>query len=248
MKHLRPKWSRLRAKRPRFPWKIAVPSLAAALAGLAVFVFLAASSSMIEKAAAHQVSRSARRQSARADSESRATQRPPGDSAYAFESDNDFLNSVEKTDKPLPHWDQIARSRPSAAEVLVSPKPRTHAALMECTTRCLIPGEIREDDPKPTMSGMIDVRLDPQGRLTYFEALPPEKEESARTKLRRRIGTRFSPPLAWICPNSNRPRRCGRRSRHPTCARPGPANGPDTTTARCAWRPPPGMAGRSFSP
>ena len=39
------------------------------------------------------------------------------------------------------------------------------------------------------MSGMIDVRLDPQGRLTYFEALPPEKEDPPGETLRRRIGT-----------------------------------------------------------
>jgi hypothetical protein len=45
------------------------------------------------------------------------------------------------------------------------------------TSEMLIPGTIQENDPKPTMSGMIDVQLDPQGHLTYFEALPPERED-----------------------------------------------------------------------
>jgi hypothetical protein len=50
----------------------------------------------------------------------------------------------------------------------------------------LIPGSINEDDPEQTMSGMIDVRLDPQGRLTYFEEMPPQKEDST--------GQTFPPP------------------------------------------------------
>jgi hypothetical protein len=41
----------------------------------------------------------------------------------------------------------------------------------------LIPGVIQEDDPKPTISGMIDLRQDPQGHLTYLEAIPAQKED-----------------------------------------------------------------------
>ncbi|MGB0009067.1 MAG: hypothetical protein WBP97_18380, partial [Candidatus Sulfotelmatobacter sp.] len=40
----------------------------------------------------------------------------------------------------------------------------------------LNPGIVTQDDPPPTLSGMINVELDPQGRLTYFQAIPPQKD------------------------------------------------------------------------
>jgi serine/threonine protein kinase len=156
------------------PWKIAVPTLAATLLGLAAFAFLAATSSMIEKA------QLAKPPEVLADKARELIQRlgysaPPGDSAYSFDSNDDFLNAVEKADRPLPRWDEIARSRPSPLKFWYrqSPDPMLAFGLRD---QMFIPGAIQENDPKPTMSGMIDVQLDPQGRLTYFEALPPEKE------------------------------------------------------------------------
>src|SRR5260370_16374127 len=41
----------------------------------------------------------------------------------------------------------------------------------------LTPGIVTPDDPPPTLSGMVNLRLDPQGRLTYLQVIPPEKEE-----------------------------------------------------------------------
>jgi serine/threonine-protein kinase len=155
-------------------WKIAIPSLAAALVGLAAFVFLAATSSMIEKA---QLTKPPE---VLADKARELIQRlgytaPPGDSAYAFDDNQDFLNSVAKTDKPLPQWDQIARSRPSPLKFWY--RQSAEPMLAYGMRNMFVPGDIHEDDPKPTMSGMIDVQLDPEGRLTYLEAIPPEKEE-----------------------------------------------------------------------
>jgi predicted Ser/Thr protein kinase len=157
-------------------WKIAVPSLAAALVGLVALVFLAATSSMIEKA---QLTKPPEvlADKARELIQSLGYTAPPGDSAYAFDSNSDFLNAVEKADKPHPQWEQIARSRPSPLTFWYrqSPEPLLAEGM---NSDLLIPGIIAEDEPKPTLSGMIDVQLDPQGRLTYFEALPPEKEDS----------------------------------------------------------------------
>jgi hypothetical protein len=42
----------------------------------------------------------------------------------------------------------------------------------------LTPGIAQSDDPPQIVSGMVNVELDPQGRLIYFQAIPPEKEES----------------------------------------------------------------------
>ena len=156
------------------PWRIAAPCLAAALVGLAVFAYCAASSSLIEKAGLTK-SPEVLADKARELIQALGYAAPPGDSAYGFETNDEFLNSVEKTDKPLPHWDQIARSRPSLLKFWYrqSAEPMLAQGMHD---QALIPGEIKEDDPALTMSGMIDVRLDPQGRLTYLEALPSEKE------------------------------------------------------------------------
>ena len=189
------------------PWKIAVPTLAVALAGLTAFVFLASSFSMIEKA---QLTKSPEVLADKARDLIRGLGylSPPGDSAYALEDNTDFVNAVEKSDQPRPDWDQIARSRPSPLKFWYrqSLEPMLAHGM---NTEMLIPGAIQEDDPKPTMSGMIDVQLDPQGRLTYFEALPPEKENPPETNSATGLEHRYSPPRAWTYPNSNREPRVG---------------------------------------
>jgi len=43
----------------------------------------------------------------------------------------------------------------------------------------LNPGIVTNSDPPTTLSGMINVHLDPQGRLIHFQAIPPQKENSA---------------------------------------------------------------------
>ncbi len=156
-------------------WKIAIPSLAAALVGLTVFIFSSAGTSLIEKAELAK-SPEVLADKARELLQSLGYTNKPADSAYAFDTNTDLLDSIEKTDKPLPQWDEVARSRPSFLNFWYrqSPAPMSPVGMRD---QMFIPGEIREDDPKPTLSGMIDVRLDPQGRLTYLEALPPEKEE-----------------------------------------------------------------------
>jgi serine/threonine-protein kinase len=40
---------------------------------------------------------------------------------------------------------------------------------------------ISPDDPAPVVSGMIGVRLDPQGRLLRFEAVPPQIDDSSES-------------------------------------------------------------------
>jgi hypothetical protein len=158
------------------PWKIAVSSLAAALAGLVGFVFLAATSSMIEEA---QLSKPGEvlADKARELIQTLGYTAPPADSASAFDVDVEFLNSVVKSDQPLPHWDEIARSIPSPLGFWYRQSPEPMQAV-SFPDQMLIPGIIREGDPAPTTSRMIHVRLDSQGRLTFLEALPPEKEDA----------------------------------------------------------------------
>src|SRR5579862_8005203 len=42
----------------------------------------------------------------------------------------------------------------------------------------LNPGIVTKTDPPTTLSGMVNVLLDPQGHLIFFQAIPPEKESS----------------------------------------------------------------------
>jgi hypothetical protein len=37
---------------------------------------------------------------------------------------------------------------------------------------------VTDDDPAPILSGMINLALDPRGRLTFFQAIPPQVEEA----------------------------------------------------------------------
>jgi hypothetical protein len=156
------------------PWKIAVPSLAAALAGLAAFVILAATSSIVEKAQLAKPPEVLADKSRELIRQLGYTARP-ADTASAFTYSEDFLNSVEKDDKPIPQWDEVARGRPSPLKFWYRQSPEAMLAI-GMRNEMFVPGEIDEGDPKLTTSGMIAVELDPEGRLTYFQAIPPEKE------------------------------------------------------------------------
>ncbi|PYT25145.1 MAG: hypothetical protein DMG57_26300 [Acidobacteria bacterium] len=43
----------------------------------------------------------------------------------------------------------------------------------------MVPGVVTRQDPVPIASGMINVELDSEGRLTRFQAIPPEVEKTA---------------------------------------------------------------------
>jgi serine/threonine-protein kinase len=45
----------------------------------------------------------------------------------------------------------------------------------------LVPGTVDISDPPPLEGGMIQLRLDPDGRLLFFEAMPPQRQERSST-------------------------------------------------------------------
>lgn len=101
----------------------------------------------------------------------------PSDSAYGLNVNGDFLDSVEKNDKPHPNWDAVLAARPSLLQYWYRQSPD---AMFPDGFRdnFLTPGIITENDPPTVLSGMINLQLDPQGRLTYFQAIPSQKLES----------------------------------------------------------------------
>jgi serine/threonine-protein kinase len=100
----------------------------------------------------------------------------PADTAQGLTFDTDFLRHVESSDKPRPDWRTVLSSRPSPLSFWYRSSPR-NMTILGFVDDTLTPGIVTPDDPPPTLSGMVNLRLDPQGRLTYLQVIPPEKEE-----------------------------------------------------------------------
>ena len=98
----------------------------------------------------------------------------PADSVYNLDYDGDLQDYVEKNDKPHPNWDAVLAARPSLLRFWYRQSPDDMSA-DGFTDQFLNPGIVTQSDPPPTLSGMINLELDPQGRLTYFQAIPPQK-------------------------------------------------------------------------
>ena len=101
----------------------------------------------------------------------------PTDKAYSFDYDSNFKDYVGTHDKPHPNWDVVLAGRPSLVSFWYRQSPDTMTA-SGFVDQFLSPGIVTRTDPPPTFSGMVGMELDPQARLTYFEAIPPQKEGS----------------------------------------------------------------------
>jgi len=101
----------------------------------------------------------------------------PVDTAYGLDFDDDYLESVEKNDKPRPDWNTVLAAQPTPLTFWYRQSPDILSA-DSFQGQLLNPGIVTLDDPAPILSGMINVELDSQGRLTSFTAIPPEKDTS----------------------------------------------------------------------
>ena len=104
----------------------------------------------------------------------------PADSASGMQYDSDFQDSVEKNNTPKPDWNAVLAARPSILQFWYRQSPDDMYA-DGFRDQLLTPGIITETDPSQTLSGMVNVELDPQGRLTFFQAIPPQKDSSSGT-------------------------------------------------------------------
>ena len=98
----------------------------------------------------------------------------PTDTGHGLRIDNDFQDSVEKNDKPRPDWNAVLAARPSMLQYWYRQSPDNMVA-SDFRDNLLTPGILTEHDPPTLLSGMINLELDPQGRLTYFQAIPDQK-------------------------------------------------------------------------
>jgi len=156
--------------------RTAVTCLAAVLLGLALATYLTIRYSALEKMGLEQtpevLAQKSREIIARLGYEGR-----PADSAFDLDYDGDFQEYVEKNDKPHPNWDAIFAARPSLLRFWYRQSPDDMLA-EGYRDQLLNPGIVTRDDPPTVLSGMINVELDPRGRLTYFQAIPSQKEKT----------------------------------------------------------------------
>ena len=103
---------------------------------------------------------------------------PAVDAAEGFDYDDDLLESLDKQRKPPREWDLILKGRPSLLQFWRRESPTTLVATQP-KDNALLPGMVNRNDPAPTTSGMVEITLDPRGRLTHLTAIPPQLEPVA---------------------------------------------------------------------
>jgi serine/threonine protein kinase len=100
------------------------------------------------------------------------------DYASSFAWNDDLTKYVRENDKPSPRWNEVLKQSPSPLNFWYrqSADPLTALAFH---TDLLTPGIVDREDPPPLWSGMTQVELDHQGRLTFFETIPPQRLDAA---------------------------------------------------------------------
>jgi serine/threonine-protein kinase len=158
------------------PPRVAVPCLGAVIAGLAVIVLVGSRTSGIEwlqlEKTPEELTSTARNLVERFGYLGK-----PADSVAGFTYDGDFLRYMEEKEKPGAKWREVLSGRPSFLGFWYRQSPRYMFA-HEFTDSLLTPGVVTTGDPPQILSGMINVVLDPQGRLTAFRAIPPEVDKT----------------------------------------------------------------------
>jgi serine/threonine-protein kinase len=152
---------------------IGLVCLAATIAGLVVVMLISPRVQLISKVAMEhppEVLEEKGRELARALG---YTAKPMG-VAHGFAYDRDYLQYVEDKDKSPARWEnRLGNMQPPAIVFWYreSPRPLEPAAFGG--------GAVDPDDPPPMVSGMVSVTLDPQGRLTEFNAVPPQVDKAS---------------------------------------------------------------------
>jgi Protein kinase domain/zinc-ribbon domain len=98
----------------------------------------------------------------------------PGDAAYGFAPQGEYLTYIQDHDKTPTRWKRLASDRPAPLLFWYRQSPRD-----------LIPtnffgtdgaGEVTTADPQTDVTGMMTVMLDQRGRLVLFKRVPPQRE------------------------------------------------------------------------
>ena len=164
------------------PPRVAVVCLAAVLLGLAVVTYLSIHYSALEKMGLELTPEVLTQRSHEIIARLGYAGRP-FDSAFSLRYDGDFQDYVEKNDKP-PQWETVLAARPSVLQYWYRQSSDSLVA-SDFHDQLMTPGIVTQDDPPTVLSGMINLQLDPQGRLTYFAAIPPQKQSTPKEPMQR---------------------------------------------------------------
>jgi serine/threonine protein kinase len=156
---------------------IAVVCLIAVLLGLTVGIYLSIRYSAVEKMHLEQTPEVLAHR-AREIVKQVGYPEKPTDSAFGFNYDTNFQDSVEKESKTPPNWDEVLAGRPTMLQLWYRQSPDLMGAESYRDT-FMVPGIITEEDPATTLSGMVNVKLDAKGRLIYLQAIPPQKDKTS---------------------------------------------------------------------
>jgi serine/threonine-protein kinase len=102
----------------------------------------------------------------------------PADRHGSFLWDEDVLRYVAAHDRSPQRWDRLASLHPGPLQFVYRQSPRALVA-WQTLLRPLGPseaGRITIDDPPATVPGMLDLTLDPQGRLLRLNAVPRDDD------------------------------------------------------------------------
>jgi len=97
----------------------------------------------------------------------------PFDSAYGMQYATDYLGDLKNRGKSVSTLAHLNTGQPAPIVFWYRTSPRDMVAAEFGND-----GTITPDDPNMDVSGMVEVKLDPQGHLVAFEAVPPQVDES----------------------------------------------------------------------
>ena len=99
----------------------------------------------------------------------------PVDDAAQWYYNTDFTDYVHDHDNPRPNWPKVLSEPPLVLQYGYRQSP-VYLDPEGYQGMSLTPGVVQFDDPPAIQSGMINIILDSQGRLTYLQAIPKEVE------------------------------------------------------------------------
>jgi predicted Ser/Thr protein kinase len=99
------------------------------------------------------------------------------DTVAYFDGDEDYRRWLDQNEKGRPQWNKIFSERPPVLRFAVRQSPQ-YMEPVSTLRRQRTPGIVTLNDPPPTLSGMINLLLDTNGRLLFFQAIPPQVEEN----------------------------------------------------------------------
>jgi serine/threonine protein kinase len=172
----------------------AVICLAGVLLGLAMVTYLSIHYSALEKMGLEQTPEVLTQKSHEIIARLGYVGRP-ADSAFGLDYDGDFQDYVEKNDKP-PNWDAVLAARPTLLQYWYRQSPDV-LVTSNLDNNSVTPGIVTKSDPPTVLSGMINLMLDQQGRLTYFQAIPPEKQPLPKEDEKKEATAKTVAPIDW---------------------------------------------------